>query len=352
MSVLSIPKYTRAKQKMLSYIGKEGLDVGDKLPPEKELSEMFDVSMITLRRALLELSEEGVIERLQGRGTFVQSRISNGEKLGAIGFLAVDQWSYPSPTQLEVLRKLLYKRGYKMRYFVAKKTPDSAILEELANLRGVFISGWVNDEWLKCLDNYGVPVVVIGEYALTRETNSVHYDWKQAGKVMAEHFAGQGLRKLGLVCSEPSFYPGQQIHKGFMETCQTHALDVRDSDVVWPIVGQEETMIMNFLSANQEKYDALVVQEGNYSHLLACLWECDYMPKLKIGVVGEEERISSRLSRIVGTEFSTSVTEEAVELFFSLLDQKVPRYREIRIKPVIRQHSATIQLSSEAPALS
>ena len=45
--------------------------VGDRLPPERELARMYGCSLITVRRALDELSREGRLDRHQGRGTFV-----------------------------------------------------------------------------------------------------------------------------------------------------------------------------------------------------------------------------------------------------------------------------------------
>jgi GntR family transcriptional regulator len=44
---------------------------GDRLPPERELAGHYGVSLITVRRALSELAQQGRIERTRGRGTFV-----------------------------------------------------------------------------------------------------------------------------------------------------------------------------------------------------------------------------------------------------------------------------------------
>jgi GntR family transcriptional regulator len=49
------------------------LQPGDQLPPEPLLCEQFGVSRITLRRAVSDLEQEGLLERVQGRGTFART---------------------------------------------------------------------------------------------------------------------------------------------------------------------------------------------------------------------------------------------------------------------------------------
>lgn len=49
-------------------------DVDEQLPSEKQLGERFDVSRVTVRRALQTLEHEGYIYRRQGLGSFVKER--------------------------------------------------------------------------------------------------------------------------------------------------------------------------------------------------------------------------------------------------------------------------------------
>ena len=49
-------------------------DYADKIPPEFELMERFEVSRSTVRQAIANLVDDGVLEKKQGLGTFITSR--------------------------------------------------------------------------------------------------------------------------------------------------------------------------------------------------------------------------------------------------------------------------------------
>lgn len=66
-----------AKDRLRGYILEGQLGQPRKLPPEAELAKQLAVSRVTLRRALSELEQEGLILRLHGRGTFVNPTAAN-----------------------------------------------------------------------------------------------------------------------------------------------------------------------------------------------------------------------------------------------------------------------------------
>lgn len=50
------------------------LAAGWKLPSADDLAEVYGVSRLTVRRAISELSEQGLVDVVHGRGTFVAKR--------------------------------------------------------------------------------------------------------------------------------------------------------------------------------------------------------------------------------------------------------------------------------------
>lgn len=69
------PRAAHAREQLKHVLGQ--LNVGDALPPERELAETFGVSRMTLRRAVDELVLAGTLERRPGSGTYVsRSRLT------------------------------------------------------------------------------------------------------------------------------------------------------------------------------------------------------------------------------------------------------------------------------------
>lgn len=63
--------HLRVARRIADDIASGALQAGDRLPPERDLSEQFGVSRATIRRAFAELTEAGLIESHTGRGSFV-----------------------------------------------------------------------------------------------------------------------------------------------------------------------------------------------------------------------------------------------------------------------------------------
>lgn len=66
-----VPLYYQLKQRLARRIANGEWGSGDMLPTELQLQEQYEVSRITVRRALAELELEGKITRFRGRGTFI-----------------------------------------------------------------------------------------------------------------------------------------------------------------------------------------------------------------------------------------------------------------------------------------
>lgn len=70
---MSIPIYLVIENDIKEKINNGGLKEGDLIPSENELKETYNVSRMTVRQALNNLVNEGLLYRHQGKGTFVST---------------------------------------------------------------------------------------------------------------------------------------------------------------------------------------------------------------------------------------------------------------------------------------
>lgn len=71
MTVLVKPRYQQLKDLIIGRISNGELRPRDRVPSENDLVESMSVSRMTANRALRELTDEGYVDRIAGRGTFV-----------------------------------------------------------------------------------------------------------------------------------------------------------------------------------------------------------------------------------------------------------------------------------------
>jgi GntR family transcriptional regulator len=82
-----IPLYGKVEEVLASEITRGDLRPGDRLPSEDELSSRFAVSKITIRRAVQNLIQRGVVEIRRGLGTFVLAPRISQELTKLTGFV-------------------------------------------------------------------------------------------------------------------------------------------------------------------------------------------------------------------------------------------------------------------------
>lgn len=68
-----IPIYLEIRSYMIKQIEKGILVPGDKIPSERELVDLFKVSRMTVRHAIDQLVNDGILVRMVGKGTYVSS---------------------------------------------------------------------------------------------------------------------------------------------------------------------------------------------------------------------------------------------------------------------------------------
>ena len=114
---MKTPKYLKIKKELKDEIQSGKFTSGDKFYSEKELIQKYQVSSITVIRAIQELTTEGFLIRIQGKGTYI-SRARKRKlvefsdvELFPLGEERVEVLDIVEEADSEILNKLELKKG-------------------------------------------------------------------------------------------------------------------------------------------------------------------------------------------------------------------------------------------------
>ncbi|NQY87503.1 MAG: histidine utilization repressor [Colwellia sp.] len=169
-------KYIIIKQHICQKIESGQWPQHHKVPSENALTQQFNVSRMTARRALQELTEQGILVRSQGSGTFVAT--------------------FKSQSSLLKIRNIsdeINERGHKhhAQQLMLKSiavTQEIAILLNLKNNEDVFLSQvlhFENDQPIQLEQRY-VNAVLVPEYLLQDFTTITPHEYLSAVAPLTE----------------------------------------------------------------------------------------------------------------------------------------------------------------------
>jgi GntR family transcriptional regulator of arabinose operon len=124
------------------------LSAGARLPTDEELAAMYQISRDSVRQALALLANEGLIERIQGRGTFVSQPPSNGSqvtqlKQKQIGLVLNRTLRTQLPMDLLVgVEQAAKSHGYNISFTYAEGEQEQQA-RDIARLRANRVSGMI-----------------------------------------------------------------------------------------------------------------------------------------------------------------------------------------------------------------
>ncbi|MGD1823477.1 MAG: GntR family transcriptional regulator [Pleomorphochaeta sp.] len=190
--------------------------VGDKLPSEKELSDMYSVSRITSKKALEELERNQYVKRIRGKGTFLIKEVkpskyasenftNNQKEIIAIIFPSVHDFGHFSLT-VEAMTKVIIDNGYKpnLYYRFSNIEEIEQLLVQLKKdkVKGVIYFPYSLLHSYEILNSYkyeNVPLVTIDKYFQCLDIKTVCSDNFKGGMLATDYLIELGHKKIGFV---------------------------------------------------------------------------------------------------------------------------------------------------------
>ena len=227
------------------------LEVGARLPPERQLAEDYRVSRCTVSNILGERESEGLLVRRIGNGTFVTPR----DTVAIPAFALTDQAEallvYPDFFSFgiweQVHRLEVAARGRNFRLNHLRVQPESEwdllfqLVERNKNIRGIVIVVGMplRKSLLKRLGALELPVIFIGKvndiapYSNCYNVSNNHF---LTGYQKLEVLVRNGHRRIGLIHNEPSTPAFQENIRGIKEAA-------RDFKLPWRSLVQPDSRI-------------------------------------------------------------------------------------------------------------
>ncbi len=231
------PLYVSVRQQILDQISSS--QVGDKLKPERGLSDEFGVDRDTVRRAMQDLEREGFVVRQRGRGTFITKttdpRVANTDKSQLIGLVLPNLDIFMNLNVIKGIQRAATKQG---RLVVINNSEYSnererQIIRDLMrqDLAGVLILPFDKDSFdseygglIRQLRDTGKRVVLLDTYNTELDVPCVMCNKVRMGYMATEHLVMLGHERICFAC------PGSYDTSG-RDSLRGYKMALRDYDI-------------------------------------------------------------------------------------------------------------------------
>jgi GntR family transcriptional regulator, arabinose operon transcriptional repressor len=242
MNEKSLPKYLQLKEEILSWIHTGRLKPGDQIPSENEISEQFQMSRQTVRQTFGLLEKEGLLLRVQGKGTFVSESIAGrSAEVQTIGMLTTYISDYIFPHIVRGTESALRSRGYRL---VLSSTDNDKQREKesLSVMMNEPISGLIieptksaegnpNLGFYLSLDVQQIPYIMINASYPELHCPSLKVDDEAGGYMAAEHLIQLGHKRIAGFFKTDDLQGVNRL-KGFIKAHQHYRIPLHPALVV------------------------------------------------------------------------------------------------------------------------
>lgn len=234
----NVPLYKQVFNNLVNDIETGVYTTAKALPSERELSTLFGVDRITIRRALDMLSNMGLIVRKPGSGTYVrdlksapaetQEPVSNGWRY--LCFIMPTDESFSSRINGPFYSKIFSViesecAKYKFHLIYKVLGPDESLLKfiDTAHISGLIFSSHVDQKTLVEARFCGIPSVIYNY--ISDEITSVGIDNISGSYGITKYLLELGHRDIAIITGLPSYQTCSERMEGYRKALAEYGLN-------------------------------------------------------------------------------------------------------------------------------
>jgi len=226
-----MPLYKQVAADIRNQITSGKLQSGDRLPSQRELADEYEVSLITVKKAISELNSEGILYSRVGKGTFVNQRKRRREISShqVIGVVLSDLKSPYFSLIINGVEKRASEEGYHilLSNSSGQQEKEESQISQFLDLGadGLVIASMSHEyranQTIWRLHNDGFPYVVVS-YIADEEIYHVGTDHETGAYLATEHLISQGYEHIGYVNAEEGNLLGEVRKSGYKRALEEY----------------------------------------------------------------------------------------------------------------------------------
>ena len=204
--IRSVTKAKQLQEVLREQIISGDYQVGEKFHSQNELARMYEISHVTAREAVGALEQEGLLRRVQGKGTFVEriSREMRAQEM--VGLVVPTTGHLFGPLSSRIVRELT---DYDHVCFLIECPPDRNNTTKLQSVieraPGFLVVDGLSNIPLELLESYDGHLVFVHSFDYRKQFSAdrVLCDFQEAGRLAVDHLLAQGHCRVVMLTYAP-----------------------------------------------------------------------------------------------------------------------------------------------------
>lgn len=325
---MSETKYSMVKNWIKSRVLDGTFEPHQKISSESELMKQFNVSRHTVRLALGDLVNEGLLYKEQGSGTFVSDRLSKPQPITQfnkknIAIVVTYISDYIFPSIIRGAERVLSKEGYQVSLFSTNNDHDNEkrILETIIEQQfdGAIIEPTKsaianpNINYYLNLEALNIPYVMINAYYDELEPISVTVNDEKGGFLQTEHLIKSGHKNI-LGFFKIDDMQGMKRMKGFIKAHREYNLPINPKNIITYTTSEKNTKpaeyLNDILTSSSDRPTGIICYNDELAmKLLDVIRQNNLQVPSDISIVGFDNSFLSEVSEVKLTSIEHPKTD-------------------------------------------